>query len=257
MLWRNEVIGSISVARPHKAAFTARDAEFLMAVGGQVTAIVRMATLVDELRSASDRVAESHIETVMMLAAAAEAHDRTTGRHLRNVRGTTHALARELGHDEEQAADLALAAVLHDIGKIRLPDLILASTGRLTDAEWELLKQHTVWGEQFLKGRPGFKLAAIIARSHHERWDGTGYPDALAGEAIPQAATIVAVADSFDAITSDRPYRAARSPADAVQEIVACSGKQFNPDVVSTLSRLHEQGALASALPDTEDQQAA
>jgi HD-GYP domain-containing protein (c-di-GMP phosphodiesterase class II) len=244
MLWRNELVGLLSVASKRKAAFVPRDAQFLMAVAAQVTGIVRMATLVGELQSTSSRLAQAQTETVMLLAAAAEAHDHATGLHLHNVRALTKALARDLGYSEEDASELGLAAVLHDIGKIRVPDVVLSTAGQLTDPEWDLMKQHTVWGGDFLAGRPGFELAVTIARSHHERWDGSGYPDGLAGEAIPKAATIVAVADAFDAMTSDRPYRAARAVAAAVREIVACSGGQFSPRVVEALVRLHKRRRL-------------
>jgi putative two-component system response regulator len=138
-----------------------------------------------------------------------------------------------------------VAAVLHDIGKVRVPSSVLASTGRLAEEEWELLKHHTAWGGQFLAGRRGFELAAVIARSHHECWDGSGYPDGLAGEAIPEVAAIVSVADTFDAMTSGRPYRAARSVAQAVREIVACSGEQFSPRVVEALVGLHKRRVLS------------
>jgi diguanylate cyclase (GGDEF)-like protein/PAS domain S-box-containing protein len=244
MLWRNELVGLLSVASRQKAAFGPRDAQFLMAIAAQVTGIVRMATLVDELQSTSTRVVQAQTETVMLLAAAAEAHDQATGLHLHNVRAVTRALASDLGYSEEDASELGLAAVLHDIGKIRVPDVVLSTAGQLTDPEWELMKQHTVWGGDFLAGRQGFELAATIARSHHERWDGSGYPNSLAGEDIPEAATIVAVADAFDAMTSDRPYRAARSVAAAVREIVACSGSQFSPKVVQALVRLHKRRRL-------------
>jgi len=244
MLWRNELVGVLSVASKRKAAFGPRDAQFLMAVAAQVTGIVRMATLVGELQSTSTRLAQAQTETVMMLAAAAEAHDQATGLHLQNVRAITETLARELGYREEDAEELGLAAILHDIGKIRVPDVVLSTAGQLTDPEWELMKQHTVWGGGFLAGRQGFELAATIARSHHERWDGSGYPNGLAGEDIPKAATIVAVADAFDAMTSDRPYRAARSVAAAVREIVACSDSHFNPKVVQALVRLHKRRKL-------------
>jgi diguanylate cyclase (GGDEF)-like protein/PAS domain S-box-containing protein len=240
MIWGNELIGHLAVASKREAAFGPSDAQFLMAVATQATAIVHMATLVEELQSASGRLEEAHTETVMLLASAAEAHDRTTGQHLQNVRAITEALAAELGHGEKESKELGLASVLHDIGKVRVPDSILASVGRLTDEEWELMKHHTTWGAEFLAGRPGFELAGVIARSHHERWDGGGYPDGLAGEAIPETAAIVAAADAFDAIISDRPYRAARSIAAAMREIVACSGKQFSPRVVRALVRLHK-----------------
>jgi HD-GYP domain-containing protein (c-di-GMP phosphodiesterase class II) len=147
--------------------------------------------------------------------------------------------------------------VLHDIGKIRVPDVVLATAGQLTDAEWELMQQHTVWGAEFLAGRPGFEMAATIARSHHERWDGTGYPDGLKGEAIPEAAAIVAVADAFDAMTSDRPYRAARSVAAAVQEILACSGTHFSPKIAEALWQLYKSKKLPRLRRPTLDEAAA
>jgi len=238
MLWRNDLVGLLSVASRRKAAFGPRDAQFLMAVAAQVTGIVRMATLVGELQSTSSRLAQAQTETVMLLAAAAEAHDHATGLHLRNVRTLTKALARDLGYSEEDASELGLAAVLHDIGKIRVPDVVLSTAGQLTDPEWDLMKQHTIWGGEFLAGRPG-------------------YPDSLASEAIPKAATIVAVADAFDAMTSDRPYRSARAVATAVREIVACSGGQFSPRVVEALVRLHKRRRLPRLRREGPDKLAA
>ncbi len=137
-----------------------------------------------------------------------------------------------------------MAAVLHDIGKIRVPDAILMTPMSLSDEEWALMKQHTVWGAQFLAARPGFELAAAVARAHHERWDGSGYPAGLAGDEIPVAATIVAVADALDAMTNDRPYCAGRSLDWAVREIAANAGAQFSPQVAAALQRLHVRGAL-------------
>jgi putative nucleotidyltransferase with HDIG domain len=180
----------------------------------------------------------------MMLAAAAEAHDNTTGRHLHRVRTIAELLAREIGHDEIKAKEIGLAAVLHDIGKIRVPDYVLGSTASLSDMEWSLMKDHTIWGGEFLLARGGFELAAQVARSHHERWDGSGYPDGLLEEQIPEPAAITSVADSLDAIISDRPYRAGRPLADAIAEIRDWSGRQFNPHIVDALVRLYERGEL-------------
>ncbi len=237
MLWQDEVVGQISVGSRNEGAFSARDAQFLTAVANQVTAIVRMATT-------SELLAEAQAETVIMLAAAAEAHDRETGHHLHRVRSISEALALELGYSEQAAADLALAAVLHDIGKVRVPDALLSSTGQLDADEWWVMQQHTIWGEEFLRRRQGFELAAGVAAAHHERWDGGGYPRGLAGEEIPEAATIVAVADAFDAMTHNRPYRTRRSVAMALQEIRRSSGTQFNPRVVDALVALSARGAL-------------
>jgi len=244
MVWQEKVVGTLSAGGREVQGFGPRDAQFLNNVATQVTAIVRTASLVDELQSASTRLLQAHTETVLMLASAAEAHDHSTGRHLHRVRGITEALARELGYDEEQAKEIGLAAVLHDIGKIRVPEYVLTSSDSLGDAEWALMKHHTVWGGEFLGARSGFELASAVARCHHERWDGSGYPAGLAGDAIPEAAAITSVADSLDAITNDRPYRRGRPLSDAIMEIQAWSGRQFSPNVVAALVRLYERQAL-------------
>ncbi len=244
MLWEDELIGLLSIGSKRAGGFSLSDTEFVMAVATQVTAIVRMDTLVDELRSSSARLRRAHTETVLMLAGAAEAHDHTTGRHLQRVRSLAESLGREFGYDESAVQDLGLAAVLHDIGKIRVPDMVLGSSAKLAESEWVLMKHHTIWGSEFLSGQQGFELAAQVARSHHERWDGAGYPEALRGDDIPEAAQITAVADAFDAMTNDRPYRLGRPTGDAVDEIVRCSGAQFSPRVVEALVRLHGRGEL-------------
>ncbi|MHB8376750.1 MAG: sensor domain-containing diguanylate cyclase/phosphohydrolase [Dehalococcoidia bacterium] len=252
MLWQDEMVGLLAVGSKRDAAFTSIDIQFLTAVASQVTAIVRMATLVDDLQLASTRLTQSQTETVIMLAAAAEAHDQSTGRHLQRVRALTTSLAHELGFSASDADELGLAGVLHDIGKIRVPDAILISPSQLSDVEWALMKQHTVWGAEFLGSRPGFALAATVARSHHERWDGSGYPAGLAGEDIPLAATIVSVADALDAMTNNRPYRAGRSTEWAVAEIQAAAGTQFSPRVVAALEAIYLRGELP-LLPRPEE----
>ena len=257
MIWQDDLVGMLSVVSKNPGTFNAWDANFLSAIASHVTAIVFMTELVDNLRTASGHLAEAHAETVMMLAAAAEAHDHTTGRHLQRVRAMTAALARELGYGAEDAHTLGLAAVLHDVGKIRVPNSILSSPYKLSDEEWNEMRQHTIWGAQFLEGRRGFDLATLVARCHHERWDGAGYPQGLTGDEIPEAAAIASVADSFDAITSDRPYRAGRSVEEAVEEIEACSGKQFSPRVVEALRRLYDAGDLPLVEKHREDLAAA
>jgi putative two-component system response regulator len=166
-------------------------------------------------------------------------------------------IAWEMGADEEGARALGLAAVLHDIGKIRVPDSILASPGKLAPDQWDVMRQHTIWGASFLLGHEGFELATKIARSHHERWDGTGYPDGLSGNDIPEGATVVTVADAFDAMTHDRPYRAAQPVDEAIKEIVKHAGKQFNPAVVDALQRIYRRNELPVTHPDTSSSQAA
>jgi len=251
MVWDGELAGTVAVASKLRAAFDPRDAEFLAGVANQVTAIVRMATLVDGLQSATERLSEAQAHTVMMLAAAAEAHDHTTGLHLESVRSFVEAIAREMDYEEGAVRELGLAATLHDIGKIRVPDNLLSSPMRFDSDDWEVarvwdvLKQHSIWGAEFLEPRPEFALAAEVARWHHERWDGKGYPDGIAGDQIPEEVTIVTVADALDAMVHERPYRAARSVAEAMAEIVRCRGVQFNPVVVDALVRLHRRDAVA------------
>jgi diguanylate cyclase (GGDEF)-like protein/PAS domain S-box-containing protein len=252
MIWQESVVGMLGVASKG-APFDARDIQFVSAVATQVTAIVTMHHLVTDLEAATARLAASQGDTVMMLAAAAEANDRTTGLHLASIRVLAEALGRELGYADREVAGLGMAAVLHDIGKISVPDAVLSSTGRLDAEQWEIMRRHTVWGAQFLAGKPGFRLAAQVARSHHERWDGRGYPDGIEGDEIPEAAQIVTVADSFDAMTHDRPYRLRRPVTEAIGEIIACSGKQFSPRVVAALVRLYERDELPRASHEDRD----
>jgi len=244
MLWQDQLVGALSIATKREGALDARDVQFLTAVAAQVTAIVRMETLVEDLQAATGHLERAREDTVLLLAAAAEAHDHATGRHLHRVRELSEAIARELGRSEDEAQAVGLAAVLHDIGKIRVPETILLSPAQLDDDQWRLMKQHTTWGAEFLQGRAGFELAEQIARCHHERWDGRGYPAGLKGDEIPEVAQIVSVADSLDAITSNRPYRAGQPAEWAVREIARCGGQQFSPRVVAAMLRLWRRGEL-------------
>lgn len=256
MWWDGRLVGVLSVGSKRTSAFSLRDVEFVGAVATQVSAIVRMSALVEELRTSSARLMGAHADTVMMLARAAEAHDQMTGRHLQRVSSLAEAIALQLGYDAGAAKELGLAAVLHDIGKIRVPDMVLGSSSTLAESEWVLMKQHTIWGSEFLAGQQGFELAAAVARSHHERWDGSGYPAGIAGDAIPEAAQITAVADAFDAMTNDRPYRTGRPPEDAIREIVACAGTQFSPRIADALARVWERNAMPFLDARDEDEAA-
>jgi two-component system cell cycle response regulator len=136
--------------------------------------------------------------------------------------------------------------VLHDTGKLAIPESILNKPGPLTGDEWDFIRRHTVIGERVPALVPALRRAAALVRSSHERWDGTGYPDGLAGDQIPVGARIVAVADAFSAMTEDRPHAAARSVDDALAELLACSGTQFDPAVVAVFVSV-QQGMLAAA----------
>jgi two-component system cell cycle response regulator len=156
------------------------------------------------------------------------------GDHGDSVAKLAVAVGRRLDLPETELRALARAAELHDIGKMALPDAILEKPGPLTEEEWEFVRQHTILGERILSAAPSLATVAAVIRSSHERWDGAGYPDGLAGEAIPLAARIVFVCDAYDAITAERPYSPARSRDEALEEVRRCGGTQFDPAVVST-----------------------
>jgi putative nucleotidyltransferase with HDIG domain len=165
-----------------------------------------------------------------------EADEYTGGDHTRGVVALSIEVADELRLDERQRHNVELAALLHDIGKIVIPDTIINKPGPLSDDEWALMKTHTVEGQRMLDRVGGvLREVGMIVRASHERWDGGGYPDGLVGDSIPREATIVAACDAFNAMTTDRSYRRARSAADAVVEMRACAGSQFAPDVVDAL----------------------
>jgi len=200
-----------------------------------------------ELRESVARLAASEAdlrkayrETVDRLGRAIEYHDGTTGAHVERVASYAAAIAHRLGIEPERAELLRLASPLHDVGKLAIGEHILAKPAALTRDERCEIEQHTEAGYRLLadSGNDLLDLAALISRSHHERWDGTGYPHGLAGEEIPLEGRIVAVADVFDALTSDRPYRPGLTPEQAREHIVAESGTAFDPRVVAAFLEL-------------------
>ena len=149
--------------------------------------------------------------------------------------GFASSFGANLGCSAVEVERVKSAALLHDIGKVAIPDDILHKPGPLTDDEWKLMKEHPVIGERILRVLPGLGTIARIVRHEHERWDGGGYPDGLLGEAIPLGSRIIIAADTYHAITSDRPYRAARPHSTAVEELTRCAGTQFDPQVTAAL----------------------
>jgi diguanylate cyclase (GGDEF)-like protein len=168
--------------------------------------------------------------------------------HTKEVAELTVAISAELGLDSETAERAEQAAFMHDVGKIAIPDAVLQKPGPLDDHEWELIRQHTLIGERILAAAPALASVAPIIRSTHERWDGTGYPDGLSGDAIPLEARIVSVCDAYSAMVHGRPYGAPRTEQDALAEVVRCAGTQFDPRAVTAL-----RAVLASAVDAARD----
>jgi PAS domain S-box-containing protein len=188
---------------------------------------------------------EANMEAIYMLAIASEAKDFDTGAHVRRIQHYTCLLARELGLSAKEAERMGYSAILHDVGKIQVPDDILRKPAPLSEPEWQVIRQHPLAGERILSRTPFFDVARSIARGHHENWDGSGYPDGLRGQKTPLAARIVRVADVFDALTTRRTYKPAWSAAEAAETIVRDRERFFDPDVVDSFERLFRDGRLA------------
>jgi putative two-component system response regulator len=201
--------------------------------------------LEEGVRQRTADLEHAQVEIVERLALAAEYRDDDTGQHTYRVGRMAGLLARELGMEEAATELIQRASPLHDMGKIGIPDHILHKPSRLDAAEFEQMKTHTTIGAQIARGSasPLLQLAGEIARTHHERWDGGGYPEGLAGEAIPLVGRIVAVVDVFDALTNARPYKPAWPVAEATAEILRQSGQQFDPRVVQAFLAMLEAPA--------------
>jgi HD-GYP domain-containing protein (c-di-GMP phosphodiesterase class II) len=191
-----------------------------------------------ELEHALESAREMYIATMKSLAHVVEAKDPTTRGHLDRTAHYGLALARLVDPELAERPEVAYGFFLHDIGKVGIPESILCKTTPLTELEWVVMRSHPNQGARIVEPIPFMGEAVEIVRSHHERFDGTGYPRGLEGEEIPLAARIFSIADSFDAMTSDRPYRSALSTDEAVAEILAGSGTQFDPVCVEAFEAL-------------------
>jgi HD-GYP domain-containing protein (c-di-GMP phosphodiesterase class II) len=205
-----------------------------------------------ERYAAALELSQTYRGTVMVLSDVVEADDNYTAFHCRSVVELATAVGQELKLKPDDLQELEIAALLHDVGKIAIPKEILNKPARLTDAEFELMKTHTVEGQALLD-RIGGRLARVgtIVRSCHERWDGRGYPDGMLGEEIPLAARIVFCCDAYSAMTTNRPYRKAMSRAEAIDELHANAGSQFEPRIVDSLIRvLHDTEEVTESYSD-------
>jgi HD-GYP domain-containing protein (c-di-GMP phosphodiesterase class II) len=218
-------LGVIHLDRSYwQKAFTEDDLHLADALAAHVSAGIECAQLLRRQR-------ELFLQTISALASAVETRDPYTGGHTARVTAYSLLVGEELRLSAKELDHLRTGGPLHDIGKIGIDDAILRKPDKLTEAEFDIMKSHTTLGDDILKAIPKMKEIRPIVRSHHERWDGKGYPDGLAGEAIPLLARVVAVADSFDAMTTKRPYNTShvKTPEEAFAEVERCAGSQFDP----------------------------
>jgi putative nucleotidyltransferase with HDIG domain len=250
----HEIIGAYEVyadAAPLEASIAARKREIWIATG--IVFLLLWALLLLLARSASStlrrqttalrersialsesyrRLEESSLEAIESLNATVEAKDPYTAGHSQRVQRIALSVAQELGLSVKEMDALRFGALFHDIGKIAIPDVLLTKPGRLTDEEYELMKRHSAEGARIVAKFGRLRESVPIIRHHHERWDGRGYPEGLAGDDIPLAAAVAGLADAWDAMTIERPYQRALTVDEALDEVRACSGAQFVPAVV-------------------------
>lgn len=217
------------------------DRHLIQVMANQVSAALHNLSLREDLK-------EANAQALSMLAEASEYKDEDTGSHIQRMRNGTVVLALACGLDGETATRFGEAAILHDVGKMGIPDQILQKPGRLTAEEFELMKRHTTIGDSILGRSRWLRLSRECALSHHERWDGKGYPGGIGGDAIPLIGRIVAVMDVFDALTHKRPYKEAWPLDEAVEEIRRGTGSQFDPHIVDAFLDLHRQGRLVELI---------
>jgi HD-GYP domain-containing protein (c-di-GMP phosphodiesterase class II) len=219
---------------PLQKPFTADDLSLADALAANVSAGIECASLLRKQR-------DLFFETITILAQAVELRDECTGYHTRRVTQYSILLAEDLSLPHDELELLRIGTPLHDIGKIGIDDAILRKPDKLTPEEFDIMKQHPVKGAEIIETVPDLHPILPIVRSHHERWDGGGYPDRLAGEEIARVARIVAVADAFDAMTSDRPYRRGLPVPVAFAEVEKQSGRQFDPECASAFLAIRER----------------
>lgn len=196
-----------------------------------------------QLQQALEKLKKASLDTIYRLSRAAEYKDKNTGGHIRRMSRYAAAVARSLGLDAGTVEMILYAAPMHDVGKIGIPDHILMKPAKLDPEEWEIMKQHNIMGMKILETSDAefIKLAEVIALNHHEKWDGTGYPRGLKGTDIPLPGRIVAIADVFDVLTTERPYKPAYSVEESFEILGKGRGTHFDPEVVDAFFRVKDE----------------
>jgi two-component system, cell cycle response regulator len=204
---------------------------------GDATEAMRKADIAMYAQKSSGRATAGRQSADVLLTALIEHHPHL-GDHITGVTELVDAVAKRLDIDGEELARLRDAAVLHDIGKIAIPDTIINKPAALSDDEWAFMRRHTLIGERIIASAPALRRASPLVRSSHEAFDGTGYPDGLAGDAIPLGARVLAICDAFDAMISTRPYSSPKTINDALAELRRCAGTQFDPAIVTVFEQV-------------------
>jgi putative nucleotidyltransferase with HDIG domain len=217
---------------------------FLEALGAQAAIAIESTTLFEDLQRTNQELAQAYDSTIEGWSLALDLRDRETEGHTQRVTALTVELARAFGLGERELVYIRWGALLHDIGKMGIPDRILLKEGPLTEAEWSIMRQHPVYAHEMLRAIQYLRPALDIPYCHHEKWDGTGYPRGLKGEQIPLAARIFSIIDVWDALTSDRPYRAAWPNEKVFAHIREGAGRHFDPQVVEAFLRLMKMKSL-------------
>jgi HD-GYP domain-containing protein (c-di-GMP phosphodiesterase class II) len=232
LIARGEVQGVLEVFRRNTADLEPGRLRLLEMIAAQIAIAMDNSALVESLDRRDQDITSANKATIEGLSRALELRDRETEGHAHRVADMSTKLAQRLGISGEELERARQGALLHDIGKIGIPDKILRKPGKLNAQEWSIMKQHPLYAYNVLSQIDSLRPALAIPLHHHERWDGNGYPHGLHGESIPLAARVFAVIDVFDALTSDRPYRPAWSKEQAIKHIIAEAGRQFDPRVV-------------------------
>jgi HD-GYP domain-containing protein (c-di-GMP phosphodiesterase class II) len=232
--WEGRLRGALVAERRDEREFGPRELELLgrlaITAGAALEHVDRRARALPAIRARVGRLVE-----------ALGAHDGYTAGHAGAVVEWSCLIAERLRLSAPDLLELELGALLHDLGKVRVPEAVLRKPGALDDAERLLVNHHPVWGAELVESVPGLEPVATIVRFHHERWDGTGYPDGLRRERIPLASRIIAVCDAYEAMTSERPYRVALPPGAAASELCARAGTQFDPAMVDCFVRVLQE----------------
>jgi len=222
---RGKRLGVLEVLNKSRGTFTKLDAARLKIMAEEISVAIDNARLYDEVKSA-------YIDSMLNMAKAEKFRDHDTGLHIERCGEYAIRLAKDLGYKEKEIENLRVSIMMHDIGKIAIPDSILLKPGRLDQNEFEVMKTHTVKGAAILGQAPLLKLAVDIAEFHHEKWDGSGYPHQLRGEAIPKAARLLAIIDVFDALSAKRPYKDPFPPEKVFQILKEGRKSHFDPAIL-------------------------